>query len=57
MPKLYDFLHQHFYGLAWKQVVRDGMGYYNLSRKEAKEAEMTRDEYQVFVPEEFKEDN
>ena len=54
MPKLYDFLHQHFYDLAWKQVVRDGMGYYNLSRGEAEEAEMTGDEYQVFVPEEFR---
>ena len=54
MPKLYDFLFEHFYGLAWKQVVRDGMGYYNLSRKEAEEAEMTGDEYQVFVPKEFK---
>ena len=32
MPKLYDFLFEHFCGLAWKQVVRDGMDYYNLSR-------------------------
>ena len=54
MPKLYDFLFDHFCGLAWKQVVRDGMDYYNLSRKEAEEAEMTGDEYHVFVPEEFK---
>lgn len=54
MPKLYDFLFDHFCGLAWKQVVRDGMGYYNLSRKEAEEAEMTGDDYKVFVPEEFK---
>jgi len=54
MPKLYDFLFEHFCGLAWKQVVRDGMDYYNLSRKEAEEAEMTGDEYQVFIPEEFK---
>ena len=54
MPKLYDFLFDHFCGLAWKQVVRDGMDYYNLSRKEAEEAEMTGDEYQVFIPEEFK---
>jgi len=53
MPKLYDFLFEHFCGLAWKQVVRDGMDYYNLSRKEAEEAEMMGDEYQVFVPEEF----
>ena len=53
MPKLYDFLFDHFCGLAWKQVVRDGMDYYNLSRKEAEEAEMMGDEYQVFVPEEF----
>lgn len=53
MPKLYDFLFDHFCGLAWKQVVRDGMDYYNLSRKEAEEAEMTGDEYKVFVPEEF----
>lgn len=57
MPKLYDFLHRHFYDLAWKQVVRDGMGYYNLSRKEAEEAEMMGDEYQVFVPKEFEKDN
>ena len=55
MPKLYDFLYQHFYNLAWKQVVRDGMGYENLTRREAEEAEMTGDEYQVFVPEEFEE--
>ena len=54
MPKLYDFLFDYFCGLAWKQVVRDGMDYYNLSRKEAEEAEMTGDEYQVFIPEEFK---
>jgi hypothetical protein len=54
MPKLYDFLFEHFCGLAWKQVVRDGMDYYNLSRKEAEEAEMTGDEYQVFVSKEFK---
>ena len=53
MPKLYDFLFEHFCGLAWKQVVRDGMDYYNLSRKEAEEAEMTGDEYKVYVPEEF----
>ena len=57
MPKLYDFLFEHFCGLAWKQVVRDGMDYYNLSRKEAEEADMTDFEYYVFVPEEFKEGN
>lgn len=55
MPKLYDFLYQHFYNLAWKQVVRDGMGYENLTRREAQMAEMMGDEYQVFVPEEFME--
>lgn len=55
MPKLYDFLYQHFYNLAWKQVVRDGMGYENLTRREAQMAEMMGDEYQVFVPEEFRE--
>lgn len=55
MPKLYDFLYQHFYNLAWKQVVRDGMGYENLTRRKAQMAEMMGDEYQVFVPEEFME--
>ena len=54
MPKLYDFLYSYFFHLAWKQVVKDGMDYYNLSRKEAEEADMTDYEYQVFVPEEFK---
>ena len=54
MPKLYDFLRDYFRGLTWKQVVKDGMDYYNLSRKEAEEADMTDYEYQVFVPEEFK---
>ena len=53
MPKLYDFLHDYFSGLAWKQVVRDGMAYYNLTRREAEEAEMMGNEYQVFVPVEF----
>ena len=54
MPKLYDFLWDYFRGLAWKQVVKDGMDYYNLSRKEAEEADMTDYEYQVFVPKEFR---
>ena len=57
MPKIYDSLFEHFSGLAWKQVVRDGMDYYNLSRKEAEEADMTDYEYYVFVPEEFKDGN
>lgn len=57
MPKIYDSLFEHFCGLAWKQVVRDGMDYYNLSRKEAEEADMTDYEYYVFVPEEFKDGN
>ena len=35
-------------------MVNDGMDYYNLSRKEAEEADMTDYEYQVFVPKEFK---
>ena len=52
MPKLYDFLYQYFYNLAWKQVVRDGI-YFNLSRKEAEDAQLLGDEYQVLVPEEF----
>lgn len=42
---------------AWKQVVKDGMAYYNLSRREAEDAEMTGDEYVVFIPEEFETDN
>lgn len=54
MPKLYDFLRDYFRGLTWKQVVKDGMDYYNLSRKEAEEANMTDYEYQVFVPKEFR---
>ena len=54
MPKLYDFLYSYFFHLAWKQVVKDGMDYYNLSRKEAEEADMTDYEYQVFVPKEFR---
>ena len=57
MPKLYDFLRDYFRGLTWKQVVKDGMDYYNLSRKEAEEADMTDYEYQVFVPKEFKKGN
>lgn len=55
MPKLYEFLHDYFYKLAWKQVVSDGMKYLNLSRREAEKAEMSGNEYMVFVPEEFKE--
>ena len=54
MPKLYDFLYSYFFHLAWKQVVKDGMDYENLTQEEAEEAEMTGDEYQVFVPKEFK---
>ena len=57
MPKLYKFLDWHFYDLAWKQVVKDGMDYYNLSRREAENAEMTGDEYTCFIPEEFESDN
>ena len=53
MPDLYDYLYDYFSGLAWKQVVKDGMDYYNLSRSEAEDADMTGDEFQVFVPEEF----
>ena len=54
MPKLYDFLCHHFGHLAWKQAVQDGMDYYNLSRKEAEEADLSGYEYYVFVPKEFK---
>jgi hypothetical protein len=56
MPKLYDFLYDHFVDLAWKKVVQDGMDYYNLSRKEAEEADMgdVSYYYYVFVPKEFK---
>lgn len=57
MPKLYDFLNDYFGNLAWKQVVKDGMDYYNLSRREAENAEMTGDEYTCFIPEEFKSDD
>ena len=39
MPKLYDFLDDYFRDLAWKQVIKDGMDYYNLSRREAEDAE------------------
>lgn len=53
MPKLYKFLDWHFYNLAWKQVVKDGMAYYNLSRREAEETTMTGDEYLCVIPEEF----
>jgi hypothetical protein len=53
MPKLYDFLDSYFWNLAWKQVVKDGMGYHNLSRSEAENAEMTGDEYTCLIPEEF----
>ena len=53
MPKLYDFLDSYFWNLAWKQVVKDGMGYHNLSRSEAENAEMTGDEYTCFIPKEF----
>ena len=55
MPKLYDLLDDYFRNLAWKQVVKDGMDYYNLSRREAEDADMTGYEYQVYVPKEFKE--
>lgn len=55
MPKLYDLLNDYFRNLAWKQVVKDGMDYYNLSRREAEDADMTGYEYQVYVPKEFKE--
>lgn len=57
MPKLYKFLDWHFYDLAWKQVVKDGMDYYNLSRREAENAEMTGDEYTCLIPEEFEPDD
>ena len=53
IPKLYDFLRDYFRGLAWKQVVKDGMDYYNLSRKEAENADMTDYEYKVFIPNVF----
>lgn len=53
MPKLYRFLNDYFWNIAWKQVVRDGMDYYNLTRREAREAEITGNEYEVFVPVEF----
>lgn len=53
MPKLYKFLDCHFYKLDWEQFVKDGMDYYNLSRKEAENAQMFGDEYTCFVPKDF----
>ena len=53
MPKLYDFLDDYFGNLAWKQVVKDGMDYYNLSRSEAENAEMIGNEYSCLIPKEF----
>lgn len=53
MPNLYNFLDLYFCNLAWKQVVKDGMEYYNLSRREAENAEMTGDEYTCLIPEKF----
>ena len=52
-PQLSDYLDDYFGSLAWKQVVKDGMAYYNLTRKEAEEAEMTGDEYSWSLPEEL----
>ena len=52
-PQLSDFLDDYFFSLAWKQVVKDGMAYYNLTRKEAEEAEMTGDEYSWSLPKEL----
>jgi hypothetical protein len=49
-PQLSDYLDDYFGSLAWKQVVKDGMAYYNLTRKEAEEAEMTGDEYSWSLP-------
>ncbi len=49
-PKLSEEINSYFCHLAWKQVVKDGMGYYNLSRAEAQNAEMSGDEYEVFIP-------
>lgn len=49
-PQLSDYLDDYFSSLAWKQVVKDGMAYYNLTRKEAEEAEMTGDEYSWSLP-------
>ncbi len=52
-PQLSDYLDDYFGSLAWKQVVKDGMAYYNLTREEAEEAEMTGDEYSWSLPEEL----
>ena len=52
-PQLSDYLDDYFGSLAWKQVVKDGMAYYNLTREEAEEAEMTGDEYSWSLPKEF----
>lgn len=52
-PQLSDYLNDYFGSLAWKQVVKDGMAYYNLTREEAEEAEMTGDEYSWSLPEEL----
>ena len=56
MPNLYCFLDEHFYDIAYKEKAGDGRGY-GLSRSEAADVCMTGNEYQVFVPEEFEEDN
>lgn len=52
-PQLADYLDDYFGSLAWKQVVKDGMDYYNLTREEAEEAEMIGDEYSWSLPEEL----
>ena len=56
MPKLYKFLDWHFYDIAYKEKVSDGRGY-GLSRSKAEDVCMTGRKYEVFVPEEFEEDN
>lgn len=52
MPKLYNVLDGHFYDLAYKEKVSDGLGY-GLSRREAEDVCMTGNEYFVFIPDEF----
>ena len=56
MPKLYNILDWHFYDIAYKEKAGDGRGY-GLSRSESADVSMTGNEYEVFVPEEFEEDN
>ena len=56
MPNLHSLLDWHFYDLAWKQKVEDGLGY-GLSKAAAENVNMTGNEYTCFIPEEFESDD